>query len=125
VLASATVITGTVPLVWFAGLLGVVGIVLTLLGLFAPQAVLVIGRCDYVSVITGAAQAPSLTKASGPLPATCRCPLYADSSDSQPSSRPPHAAGFSLSPRRPLTHLTRRSLRAARRSAPAAALQRL
>jgi Domain of unknown function (DUF4337) len=42
VLASATVITGMVPLVWFAGLLGVVGVVLTLLGLFAPQAVLVI-----------------------------------------------------------------------------------
>jgi hypothetical protein len=42
VLASATVITGMVPLAWFAGLLGVVGVVLTLFGLFAPQAVLVI-----------------------------------------------------------------------------------
>jgi uncharacterized protein DUF4337 len=42
VLASATVITGMVALVWFAGLLGVVGVVLTLLGLFAPQAVLAI-----------------------------------------------------------------------------------
>jgi hypothetical protein len=42
VLASATIITGMVPLVWFAGALGALGVVLTLLGLFAPHAVLVI-----------------------------------------------------------------------------------
>jgi Domain of unknown function (DUF4337) len=39
VLASATVITGIVALAWFGGLLGVVGLGLMLLGLFAPQAV--------------------------------------------------------------------------------------
>jgi hypothetical protein len=42
VLASATVITGMVALVWFAGLLGVLGVVLTLLGLFAPEALPII-----------------------------------------------------------------------------------
>ncbi len=39
VLASAAVITGMVSLVWFGGMLGAVGIVLTLLGLYAPHAV--------------------------------------------------------------------------------------
>jgi len=39
VLASATVITGAVPLVWLAGALGVLGLALTGLGLFAPHAV--------------------------------------------------------------------------------------
>jgi hypothetical protein len=39
VLASAGVITGIVALPWISGGLGVVGIVLSLVGLFAPQAV--------------------------------------------------------------------------------------
>jgi small-conductance mechanosensitive channel len=39
VLASAAVITGMVMLAWFAGLLGVVGLALLALGLFAPHAV--------------------------------------------------------------------------------------
>jgi hypothetical protein len=39
VLASAAVITGTVALAWLGGVLGVVGLVLTALGLFAPHAV--------------------------------------------------------------------------------------
>jgi len=39
VLASAAVITGMIGLAWFAGALGVVGIVLLALGLFAPHAV--------------------------------------------------------------------------------------
>jgi small-conductance mechanosensitive channel len=39
VLASAAVITGMVLLAWFAGLLGVVGLALLALGLFAPHAV--------------------------------------------------------------------------------------
>ncbi len=38
VLASATVITGIVALAWFAGALGVAGILLLALGLFAPHA---------------------------------------------------------------------------------------
>ena len=38
VLASATVITGMVALVWFGGALGAVGLALTLLGLYAPHA---------------------------------------------------------------------------------------
>jgi hypothetical protein len=37
VLCSAAVITGIVPLVWFAGLLGVVGVAITGLGLYAPH----------------------------------------------------------------------------------------
>jgi hypothetical protein len=39
VLASAAVITGMVALAWIAGALGVVGVILTALGLFAPHAV--------------------------------------------------------------------------------------
>jgi hypothetical protein len=39
VLASATVITGMVALVWFGGVLGAIGVVLLLLGLMAPHAV--------------------------------------------------------------------------------------
>jgi len=39
VLASATVITGMVALAWLAGGLGILGIALTLLGLYAPHAV--------------------------------------------------------------------------------------
>ncbi|MGA9948647.1 MAG: DUF4337 family protein, partial [Xanthobacteraceae bacterium] len=39
VLASAAVITGMVGLAWLAGLLGVVGLGLLALGLFAPHAV--------------------------------------------------------------------------------------
>jgi Domain of unknown function (DUF4337) len=39
VLASAAVITGIVALAWFGGVLGVLGLVLTALGLFAPHAV--------------------------------------------------------------------------------------
>jgi Domain of unknown function (DUF4337) len=39
VLASAAVITGMVGLAWFGGALGVLGLVLTALGLFAPHAV--------------------------------------------------------------------------------------
>jgi Domain of unknown function (DUF4337) len=39
VLASAAVITGMAALAWCAGALGVVGFVLTMLGLFAPHAV--------------------------------------------------------------------------------------
>ena len=39
VLASAAVITGMVALAWFAGALGVMGVVLLALGLFAPHAV--------------------------------------------------------------------------------------
>ena len=39
VLASAAVITSIVLLAWFAGLLGLIGLGLLLLGLFAPQAV--------------------------------------------------------------------------------------
>jgi hypothetical protein len=39
VLASAAVITGMIGLAWFAGGLGVVGLVLLALGLFAPHAV--------------------------------------------------------------------------------------
>ena len=38
VLASATVITGMVALAWLGGALGVIGLVLTLLGLYAPHA---------------------------------------------------------------------------------------
>jgi Domain of unknown function (DUF4337) len=38
VLASAAVITGTVALAWLGGALGVVGLVLTAFGLFAPHA---------------------------------------------------------------------------------------
>ena len=38
VLASATVITGIVALAWFAGALGVIGLALLALGLFAPYA---------------------------------------------------------------------------------------
>lgn len=38
VLASATVITGIVALAWFAGGLGALGVALTFLGLYAPQA---------------------------------------------------------------------------------------
>jgi len=36
VLSSAAVITGIVALVWFAGLLGIVGVAITGLGLYAP-----------------------------------------------------------------------------------------
>jgi len=39
VLASATVITGVMALAWFAGALGVAGLALLALGLFAPHAV--------------------------------------------------------------------------------------
>lgn len=39
VLASAAVITGMVALVWFGGLLGMIGAVLMMLGLWAPHAV--------------------------------------------------------------------------------------
>jgi Domain of unknown function (DUF4337) len=39
VLASAAVITGMIGLAWFGGVLGIVGIALALLGLFAPHAV--------------------------------------------------------------------------------------
>jgi hypothetical protein len=39
VLASAAVITGMIALAWLAGALGVVGVVLTVLGLYAPHAV--------------------------------------------------------------------------------------
>ena len=39
VLASATVITGIMALAWFAGALGVAGLALLALGLFAPHAV--------------------------------------------------------------------------------------
>ncbi len=39
VLASATVITGMMALAWFAGALGVAGLALLALGLFAPHAV--------------------------------------------------------------------------------------
>jgi hypothetical protein len=42
VLASAAIITGMVRLVWFAGVLGVLGVVLTLLGLLAPHEVPII-----------------------------------------------------------------------------------
>jgi hypothetical protein len=42
VLASAAIITGMAPLVWFAGVLGVLGVVLTLLGLLAPHEVPII-----------------------------------------------------------------------------------
>lgn len=42
VLASAAIITGIVPLMWFAGVLGVLGVVLTLLGLLAPHEVPII-----------------------------------------------------------------------------------
>jgi hypothetical protein len=38
VLSSAAVITGTVALAWFGGILGVLGLALTALGLFAPHA---------------------------------------------------------------------------------------
>ena len=38
-LASATVITGMIALTWLAVVLGGLGLVLTLLGLFAPHAV--------------------------------------------------------------------------------------
>jgi hypothetical protein len=38
VLASATVITGIVALAWFGGALGIIGLVLTLFGFFAPHA---------------------------------------------------------------------------------------
>jgi hypothetical protein len=37
VLASATLITGIVQLAWFSGALGVIGLVMLLLGLFAPN----------------------------------------------------------------------------------------
>ncbi len=43
VLASATVITGMVALAWFAGVLGVAGLILVALGLFAPHAVPLLG----------------------------------------------------------------------------------
>jgi hypothetical protein len=39
VLASATVITGIAALAWFAGVLGLVGVAFTGIGLFAPHAV--------------------------------------------------------------------------------------
>ena len=39
VLASATVITGVIALSWFSGALGIVGLALLALGLFAPHAV--------------------------------------------------------------------------------------
>jgi hypothetical protein len=39
VLASAAVITGMAALAWFGGVLGVLGLILTALGLFAPHAV--------------------------------------------------------------------------------------
>jgi hypothetical protein len=39
VLASAAVITGMVGLAWFGGLLGIAGVALAILGLFAPYAV--------------------------------------------------------------------------------------
>jgi hypothetical protein len=39
VLASAAVITGMVELVWFGGVLGIIGVALAVLGLFAPHAV--------------------------------------------------------------------------------------
>ena len=39
VLASAAVITGMIALAWLAGGLGVIGLVLLALGLFAPHAV--------------------------------------------------------------------------------------
>jgi hypothetical protein len=39
VLASAAVITGMVGLAWFGGVLGIIGVALALLGLFAPHAV--------------------------------------------------------------------------------------
>ena len=39
VLASAGIITGIVALPWISGGLGVVGIVLALIGLLAPQAI--------------------------------------------------------------------------------------
>jgi hypothetical protein len=39
VLASATIITGMIALVWISGLLAVAGIVFTLIGLFTPHAV--------------------------------------------------------------------------------------
>ena len=39
VLASAAVITEVIGLAWFAGVLGVTGIIVTALGLFAPQVV--------------------------------------------------------------------------------------
>lgn len=39
VLASATIITGIAALAWLAGGLGVVGVVFSLLGLFAPNAI--------------------------------------------------------------------------------------
>jgi Domain of unknown function (DUF4337) len=39
VLASAAVITGMVVLAWLGGMLGAVGLVLTILGLYAPHAV--------------------------------------------------------------------------------------
>ena len=46
VLASAAVITGMVALAWFAGVLGVVGLHLMALGLFAPHAVPLSRRCS-------------------------------------------------------------------------------
>jgi Domain of unknown function (DUF4337) len=39
VLASAAVITGMIALGWFGGVLGIIGVALTLLGLLAPHAV--------------------------------------------------------------------------------------
>jgi hypothetical protein len=39
VLASATLITGIVQLAWFSGALGIIGLVMLLLGLFAPGVV--------------------------------------------------------------------------------------
>ena len=39
VLASAAVITGMIGLAWFGGVLGIIGLALALLGLFAPHAV--------------------------------------------------------------------------------------
>jgi len=39
VLASAAVITGMVGLVWFGGALGIIGVALAVVGLFAPHAV--------------------------------------------------------------------------------------
>jgi hypothetical protein len=39
VLASATIITGIAALAWISGGLGVLGVVFSLIGLFAPNAV--------------------------------------------------------------------------------------
>ena len=39
VLASATIITGMIALAWISGLLAVLGVAFTFIGLFAPHAV--------------------------------------------------------------------------------------